>query len=404
MEVRLNAEDPQRDFAPAPGRVLHLRLPAGPGIRVDAGVEQGSLIPSEYDSMIAKIVAWAPTRAQALARLVRALEELELKIEGGTSNRAFLAGLLRRPEVAGGGVSTRFVEELLAGSPEALRPEDPRRLAAALVAAAVEQYRGAQDGELANFRQQLAAGGLPRHIAASGAYQANLRFRGAALNLKVQAVSPHNYLLASPAGGRALAAEYVPRAHDALLAWAGCRHTVQTVARGDTLQVEVDGEPYVVDLDSGGIVRAPSPAIVLTLPQAAGSRVAAGAVLAVLEAMKMELTVSAPEPGTVREVLVRKGEQVAAGQPLLTLERGDSVPPLAVARAAGEETPLARILQLQGEPSARRPGARSARSTRPFSSGSTGRVPAPASWIACSASRMPTRKPRRRWPACWPAP
>ena len=88
VEARLNAEDPERDFAPAPGRVLRLRLPAGPGIRVDSGIEQGNSIPPEFDSMIAKIIASAPQRSQAFARLERALQELQLKIEGGTSNRA----------------------------------------------------------------------------------------------------------------------------------------------------------------------------------------------------------------------------------------------------------------------------------------------------------------------------
>jgi acetyl/propionyl-CoA carboxylase alpha subunit len=88
VEARLNAEDPDLDFLPAPGRVVQLRLPAGPGIRVDSGVEQGSLIPPEFDSMIAKIIAYAPTRALALARLQRALAELRVKIEGGTTNRA----------------------------------------------------------------------------------------------------------------------------------------------------------------------------------------------------------------------------------------------------------------------------------------------------------------------------
>jgi acetyl/propionyl-CoA carboxylase alpha subunit/acetyl-CoA carboxylase carboxyltransferase component len=348
MEVRLNAEDPQADFTPAPGRVLRLRLPAGPGIRVDAGVEEGNLIPAEFDSMIAKIISTAPSRELCLARLQRALEELELKIEGGTSNRAFLAELLRRPEVARGGVHTRFVEELLAGAPEILRPEDPRRLAAALLAAAVEQHRAWQAGELANFRQQLAAGGSPRHIAVSAGQKVRLGYRGAVLELTVRAVSPHRYQLASSAGGRVLAVEYLPRLHDALLDWGGRRHLVQSVPRGDTLQVEVDGRPHLMDLESGGLVRAPSPAIVLSVPVAVGEEVAPGAVLAVLEAMKMEMTVSAAEAGTVREVLVAKGEQVAAGQPLVRLEsRGEARS--AAPRAGGPD--LAGLLALEGVPS-----------------------------------------------------
>lgn len=350
MEVRLNAEDPQSDFSPAPGRVLRLRLPAGPGIRVDAGVEEGNLIPAEFDSMIAKIISSAPTRELCLARLQRALEELELKIEGGTSNRAFLAELLRRPELAQGGVHTRFVEELLAAHPGIVSPEDPRRLSAALVTAAVEQYRSSQAGELANFRQQLAAGGSPRRIGVSAGQKVSLRYLGAALELTVRAVSPQRYQLAASGGGRVLAVEYLPRLHDALLAWGGQRHVVQTVTRGDTLQVEVDGRPYLIALESGGLVRAPSPAIVLSVPVASGQEVGPGTVLAVLEAMKMEMTVSASEAGAVREVLVARGEQVAAGQPLLALERRvEASAGPAAERFQGPD--LAGLLALQGEPS-----------------------------------------------------
>ncbi len=325
MEVRLNAEDPQRDFLPAPGRLLRLRLPAGPGIRVDAGVEEGDLIPAEFDSMIAKIIASGPTREHCLAHLERALEELEIKIEGGTSNRAFLAELLRRPEIARGGVHTRFVEELLASSPQVLSPDDPHRLAAALLGAAVERYRAAQADELANFRQQLGAGGSPRHIAVTAGRKIGLRFRGASLQLAVKAVSPHRYQVG---GGGAASVEYLPRLHDALLAWGGRRHVVQTVTRGDTLQVEVDGRPFLIGLDSGGLVRAPSPAIVLSIPAEAGREVEAGSVLVVLEAMKMEITVSAGDAGSVREILVARGEQVAAGQPLVLLESRGAPPAL----------------------------------------------------------------------------
>ena len=99
IEVRLNAEDPDRDFTPAPGKAVLFKIPAGPGIRVDSGIEHGSDIPTEFDSMIAKIIAYAPTRDEALSRLVRALKEMRIKIEGGTSNRAFLVELLNCPQI-----------------------------------------------------------------------------------------------------------------------------------------------------------------------------------------------------------------------------------------------------------------------------------------------------------------
>ena len=94
IEARVNAEDPERGFAPAPGKVELLGLPTGPGIRVDTGITEGDVIPSQYDSMIAKVIAWGSDRAEALGRLRCALEEMRVVVRGGATNRAFLIGLL----------------------------------------------------------------------------------------------------------------------------------------------------------------------------------------------------------------------------------------------------------------------------------------------------------------------
>ncbi|MBD3394107.1 MAG: ATP-grasp domain-containing protein [Chitinivibrionales bacterium] len=158
IELRLNAEDPERQFSPSPGRVLRLRLPAGPGIRIDSGIEEGNTIPSEFDSMIAKIIATAPERSLALARLERALDELQLKIQGGTSNRAFLRELLRSESIKAGGVHTRFVEEMVGSQRQLIEKKDWET---AILAAGIEQYRLAYQVELANFQQQLSSGGSP---------------------------------------------------------------------------------------------------------------------------------------------------------------------------------------------------------------------------------------------------
>ena len=94
IEARLNAEDPDRDFAPSPGRIEHLALPAGPGIRVDTGVAEGDTIPPDFDSMIAKIIAYGRTRDEALARLRRAMTSTTVVIEGGACNKSFVLDLL----------------------------------------------------------------------------------------------------------------------------------------------------------------------------------------------------------------------------------------------------------------------------------------------------------------------
>src|SRR6185312_5235398 len=102
IEARLTAEDPESGFAPAPGLIEHLALPAGPGIRVDTGVAEGDTIPPDFDSMIAKIIAYGRTRDEALARLRRAMTSTTVVIEGGACNKSFVLDLLAQPEVTSG--------------------------------------------------------------------------------------------------------------------------------------------------------------------------------------------------------------------------------------------------------------------------------------------------------------
>ncbi len=98
IEARLNAEDPAMGFAPTPGRVQVLDLASGPGVRIDRGIAAGDVIPPDFDSMVAKVIAYGRTRDEAIARLRRALRESTVIIEDGTTNRAFLLAILERPE------------------------------------------------------------------------------------------------------------------------------------------------------------------------------------------------------------------------------------------------------------------------------------------------------------------
>ena len=110
IELRLNAEDPARDFAPAPGRIERFRAPLGPGVRVDTYLEEGATIPPYYDSLIAKLLVWAEDREAAIARGVRALGELELR--GVPSTRELALDILRSDEFRSGTYSTSFLEEM----------------------------------------------------------------------------------------------------------------------------------------------------------------------------------------------------------------------------------------------------------------------------------------------------
>jgi len=165
IEARLTAEDPERDFAPAPGLIEHLALPAGPGIRVDTGVAPGDVIPPQFDSMIAKVIAWGRDRGEARARLARALRQTGTVIQGGTTSKAFLLDLLDRPEFVRGEIDTTWLDTLMAGG-----YTPPRRVDVALLATAVHLGRAraprgrARDpapGRRPGGRRGLPAPGVP---------------------------------------------------------------------------------------------------------------------------------------------------------------------------------------------------------------------------------------------------
>ena len=109
IEIRINAEDPTRDFAPSPGRIERLRAPNGPGVRLDTHVDTGSTIPPFYDSLIAKLVVWDADRPAAIARGLRALGELE--IEGIATTRDFARDVLRSEAFRSGESTTSYLDE-----------------------------------------------------------------------------------------------------------------------------------------------------------------------------------------------------------------------------------------------------------------------------------------------------
>ena len=115
IEARICAEDPRRGFAPAPGRILRLRAPAGPGVRFDAGVAEGDTLPEAYDSLIGKVMALAPSREAAIGRLGRALDELE--VAGVPTTAGMLRALLDEPAFLNGAVHTRWLEPWCAARP-----------------------------------------------------------------------------------------------------------------------------------------------------------------------------------------------------------------------------------------------------------------------------------------------
>ena len=118
VECRIYAEDPESGFMPSPGRITRLRRPSGPGIRDDGGVDEGFEVSVFYDSMISKLVAWAPDRRQSIQRMVRALGEYH--IEGVRTTLPFFLWMLRQPEFLEGRVDTGFLDRLLAAKDQVM--------------------------------------------------------------------------------------------------------------------------------------------------------------------------------------------------------------------------------------------------------------------------------------------
>lgn len=190
IEARLNAEDPDRDFAPSPGRITRLEFPNGPGIRVDTGVSEGDVIPAEFDSMIAKVIAYGVDREQALARLRRALAETTVVIEGGATNKSFILELLDQPEVTTGQpfwADTGWIDRVRAEG----RLSAQRNAGVALVAAAIEAYAEHERSEIARFLE-TARGGRPQVQHTSGR-TVDLKLRGHAFSITVRETGPDIY-------------------------------------------------------------------------------------------------------------------------------------------------------------------------------------------------------------------
>ncbi|WP_406070498.1 carboxyl transferase domain-containing protein [Micromonospora sp. NBC_01638] len=317
IEARLNAEDPDRDFAPSPGRIARLDLPTGPGIRVDTGVSEGDTIPADFDSMIAKIIAYGRDRDEALGKLRRAMANTTVIIEGGATNKSFVLDLLDQPEVIDASADTGWIDRVRGEG----RLVTHRHSAVALAAAAIEAYEEEERVE----RQRLlstASGGRPQVQHASGR-PLDLKLRGVDYRTRVARVGAHRFRVSIEAGAVVRTADVdLDRfdRHTGQIVVNGIRYRLLTGTYGPTHLVEVDGVTHRVSRDEGGVLRSPMPALVVATPVEVGAEVEAGAPVLVLEAMKMETVLRAPFKARLKECAVSVGSQVEAGAPLLRLE------------------------------------------------------------------------------------
>jgi 3-methylcrotonyl-CoA carboxylase alpha subunit len=327
IEARIYAEDPQRDFLPATGRILHLEFPReNPHIRIDTGIEPGAEITPWYDPMIAKLIVWGASRLSALTRLRQALAQVE--IAGVATNVAFLRRVAASRAFGAGELDTGLIERNRAEL--FLKSEITKEmLTAAAFAELAEEERAAHE--------RAAASGDP--------YSPWHRVDGWRLNedshhdfvfLDGETHHPVRLLflenglqIAVDGHTQTLSGERLP--DDRLLvSLDGHAFKARAVRDGRDWHVFCEGDYRRLSLkqdlagqDEGaraGSLAAPMPGKIIQVLAKVGAKVRKGEPLLILEAMKMEHTITAPADGVVKEVHYAAGEQVLEGVELITLE------------------------------------------------------------------------------------
>jgi len=326
IEVRLYAEDVEAGFLPATGAVHGFSVPQLPGIRVDTGVAEGSEIGVHYDAMLAKIIAYGPTRDDARRTLARAL--MESRLHGVVTNRELLVGILREAEFAAGTIDTGYLTRhdplTLARSWRSPDAVQVHVLAAALAAQAGrrgsaqvlptlpsgwrnvpsehEQAVFSVDGEELEVRYRL---GRPNRFCASGL---EATVRGQRVDVHLLSATPESVDL-----------EFAGVRRTCTVRQAGAVSFVDS-ALGATTITEVDRFPEPGSNNAPGSLLAPMPGTVVRIAVQPGAQVIAGTTVLVLEAMKMEHSVVAPVGGVVAEIGVEVGQAVDLGMVLAVVE------------------------------------------------------------------------------------
>jgi acetyl/propionyl-CoA carboxylase alpha subunit len=308
IEARVLAEDPRSGFLPTPGPVLRYREPHGPGLRVDSGVAEGSRIHPGFDSLIAKVIASGESRREAIDRLAAALATMV--VHGPRTNLPFLQAVLRHPDFLAGRISTDWIgshlEELNRSLLSQEAPELERRLSTA------------------GFRERLAF--VLRGESPSAEGDPASRFLDIG-NAYARVGSHYEE--------RPLRLDFARSSGELRISGPDLREVraVASVVSPKDMAVTVLGETLVLEdprarvhrrlyhIPAEGEVRAPMAGKVLEVKVSAGDMVEEGAVLAVVESMKMQIEVKSPLAGRVEKVVVKEGE-VLDGPELLAVIAG----------------------------------------------------------------------------------
>ena len=327
IEARICAENPDKQFLPATGRLQVYRKPACSAftiadVRVDDGVREGDEISPYYDSMIAKLIVHGDTREQALARLDEALSQM--RVVGVQSNVQFLRLVVASPSFAQANLDTALIPR----EQDRLFNQEKVGLPLACAAAVAHTLLGerAQSASQAWADPWSSRDGWRAYEPMARPFL--LEFHGEPVTAQLRYL--HDGALHLQVGEHSGALVFTPHGTDVDLQFARERQLCSLVRRGETVHVFTPrGATQIVVVDQlahagdhqaeGGRLTAPMPGKVVSFSVRAGDRVAKGQALAVMEAMKMEHTIAAPADGVVQELLYAPGDQVAEGAELLKL-------------------------------------------------------------------------------------
>jgi acetyl-CoA carboxylase biotin carboxylase subunit len=320
IEARLYAEDPDHDYLPAPGHLHRLHVPSGDGLRVDSAFDDGGMISPHYDPMLAKVIAYAPTREEAAQRLAWALRRTQA--HGVSTNRELLVAILEHDEFRAGAIDTHFLER---HPPTALRQGhlDPADAPCAALAAAVAASADARRRTpvLRTVPSGWRNNPSQRHVRAYDSPFGELRVGyalGRTSTFEVNGELLENVVVLSATPDRvALVVDGVRRSFGVHLV--GEVAFVDT-ARGSVTLREQPRFPPAVEKAAAGSLVAPMPGTVVSIEIGVGDEVTAGQLLAVIEAMKMEHQITAPVAGRVTAVLVEVRQAVDAGAVMVVVE------------------------------------------------------------------------------------
>lgn len=328
IEARLCAEDPDQGFLPSPGKIVRFEPPMGPRVRIDSGVVVGSTVPPDFDSLVMKVIAVGDDRDDARARLACVLQDLELVIQGGATNRGYLLEVLDSEAFRRGAVDTGWLDRRVRKRDEAREKavEDPLAQDS-LVAAAILAYQRRRAAARLNFYSDVSHISAER-IPASRGQQIDVDFDGERYRAMVYAIGAWRYRV--HLDGRVVGA-YMREEGDnrARLEIDERVRRILYDASDLGLRIEIDGYPHRYNWQTAGQVLAGTPSMVVAVHVIEGDQVRAGDPLGLVEAMKMEIGFQAPVSGVVTEVRVRPGQPVNAGEVLLVIDPakadGDSV-------------------------------------------------------------------------------